>query len=95
MADQQQLLDTASIVVTSKAPQLVTYTSSGVGIVSALAKIDTVALLFLAIAFCSLICTVVSLLIRWRYKYKTDQREQELHCLEVQKKKAELNEYKR
>lgn len=84
MSDKQQLLDTASAVVTSKAPQMVTYTSTGAGIVSALAKIDTAALLFLCVAFCSLLCTMVSMLIRWRYKYKADQRAQEEHDLKMQ-----------
>ena len=84
MTDQQQLIDTASAVVTSKAPQLVTYTSTGAGIMSALAKIDTVALLFLAIAFCSLICTAFSTFIRWHYQNKANQREQEVHDLKIQ-----------
>lgn len=84
MTDRQQLVDTASMALTSKTPQLITYTSTGAGIVSALAKIDTAALMFLAIAFCSLILTGLSVYIRWHYKHKQNQRAQEEHDLKMQ-----------
>ncbi|SDB87069.1 hypothetical protein [Acinetobacter boissieri] len=95
MTDRQQLLDTASTAFTSKTTITAAYTTTGAGIVSAISQLDVVAKIGISIALVSLAFTAFSFFMNWRYKHKQDQRADELHRLEIEKKKAELNEYKR
>ncbi|MBF7690660.1 MULTISPECIES: phage holin family protein [Acinetobacter] len=84
MTDRQQLVDTANTVFTNKTTQIGAYTSTGAGIISALSKIDLVAQIFLCIGLITLSITILSFLMNWRYKYKQDKREQEIHIVKMQ-----------
>ncbi|ESK41095.1 hypothetical protein P256_00080 [Acinetobacter nectaris CIP 110549] len=102
MADKQQIVDTANTVFTNKTTVAGGITTTGASLVSAIAQLDIVAKIGISIALLSLSFTVFSFLMNWYYKYKEDQykrnqdrRAEELHQLELLKKKAELNEYKK
>ncbi len=102
MADKQQIVDTANTVFTNKTTVAGGITTTGASLFSAIAQLDIVAKIGISIALLSLSFTVFSFLMNWYYKYKEDQykrnqdrRAEELHQLELLKKKAELNEYKK
>lgn len=91
MTDRQQLVDTANTVFTNKTTQIGAYTSTGAGILSALANIDIVAKILLCFAAVSAVFTIFSFFMNWYYKYKDDQykrnedqRAQEFHQLKMQ-----------
>ncbi|WP_155756723.1 phage holin family protein [Acinetobacter nectaris] len=95
-------MDTANTVFTNKTTVAGGITTTGASLVSAIAQLDIVAKIGISIALLSLSFTVFSFLMNWYYKYKEDQykrnqdrRAEELHQLELLKKKAELNEYKK
>ncbi|MBF7687096.1 phage holin family protein [Acinetobacter rathckeae] len=79
-----QLVETASAVFTNKTTQVGGITTTGAGVISALAKIDFVAQLFLCIALCSLLITAFSFLMNWYYKLRDNQRAQQVHDLKMQ-----------
>lgn len=95
MADKQQIVDTANTVFTNKTTVAGGITTTGASLVSAIAQLDIVAKIGITIALLSLSFTVFSFLMNWYYRYKEDRRAEELHQLELLKKKAELNEYKK
>lgn len=91
MTDRQQLVDTASAAFTSKATQAGALTSTGAGILSALANIDLVAQILLFFAAVSALFTIFSFGMNWYYKYQDnrckwnqDKRDQEEHELKMQ-----------
>lgn len=82
--EQQQLVDTASAVFTNKTTNIGAFTTTGSGILAALAKLDVVAQIFLCIGLVSLAFTALSFFMNWYYKHQKYKQEQAIHDLKIQ-----------
>lgn len=90
MADHVQTAIEASVAVTS-ASSKTTLAGGGVSFLGWASGLDPMMLLGVVIGLGGLLVSIFSFFVTWYYKSKADQREAELHRIELRKANGECN----